>query len=295
MNCTPVYAGLADCGRLLKKVNGVMITDKGTEYTDTTFVTESVIKLGIASLTTALRNATVLPFINYERTTDDPSIQTSNLGIKDKDLDPAPSMQGWLDMSLCDYKTIHELEGIWFDVVLFTTDGLQFGTKKSDGAVKGFRCKIATRKDLPPSDNSQSSFPVDFYFRNADEFKNIMVFDPDYNFADVLDFVPVGLGLSITTAYAAGDVVLQVNERCTNTGKTGLVLADFEILQSNGAPIVAVTVLVEDGLGQYTLTIKADSAGTPANIASGKFYTMQASADDATFATYLSNVIKETV
>lgn len=295
MNCTPVFAGLADCQSLLKKVNGVMPTVKGTVYTRTTFITESVIKLGIASVTTANRNATVFPFLNYERTSDDPTIQTSNLGVKDKDLDPPPSMQGWLDASFCDYKTLQSLEGLVMDIVLFTTDGKQIGSLKADGNIKGFKAKISLRKDLPPSDNAQGSYPVDIFFRNAGEFENMLLFEPDYSFQDVLDFVAAGLTMFITTAIvqATGVVVVQVNERCTDTGKAGLTAPDFEILSSNAEGVVAVQSIVDDGLGQYTVTIKEDGGAT--FIPVGEFYTMQASDDDSSFITFLSNVIKETV
>ena len=297
MNCTPYFAGLADCQSLLKKVKGVMVTEKGTTYTFATFVTESVLHLGIADATTANRNASVFPFLNYERTTDDPSIQTSNLGIKDKDLDPPPSMQGWLDASFCDYKTLHSLEGLALDIVLFTTDGKQIGTVKSDGSVKGFRAKISTRKDLPPSDNAQASYPVDILFRNASEFENAVVFEPDYSFDDVLDFVPAGLNVRITTAYSVstGKVTVKVTERCTDTGKTGLAAADFEVLASDGDAPVSVTVATDNGLGEYELTINEDVGGTPSALDSGDFYKLQVSDDDSTYVTFLSNVIKEVV
>jgi len=297
MKCaTPYFSGLADCQKLMQKVVGIGLTLKGTTFTKATFITEATWNVGIASKTTASRNATVFPFTNYERTTDDATINTTNLGYKDKDSDPAPSMTGWLDISYCDYKTLFSLEGTAFDAVLFLQDGTQFGSLKSDGTIKGFRCKINVRKDLPPSDNSQSSYPVLINFRSADEFENGYIDQPDYSFDDIKDMVPVGLALSITTPLVAatGVVVVQVNKRCTDTGYAGLLIADWEVLATNGEPPVGVTVMVDDTQGQYTLTINEDVGGSPSALEAGEWATIQCSDEDATptYLTYLSNALK---
>ena len=297
MKCTtPYFAGLADCQKLMQKVVGIGLTKKGTTWTSATFVTPASWNVAIASVTTASRTATVLPFTNYERTTDDATVNTTNLGYKDKDSDPAPSMNGWLDISYCDYKTMFDLEGTAFDAVLFLQDGTQFATQQSDGAIKGFRCKISVRKDLPPSDNSQSSYPVSINFRSAQEFENGYIDMPDYSFDDIKDMVPVGLSLSITPARVAatGVVVVQVNKRCTDTGYAGLVLADWEVLASNGTPTVGVTVMVDDTQGQYTLTINESVGGSPGALEAGEYAVIQCSDEDAgpTYLTYLSQALK---
>ena len=232
---TPFYSGLADCKALWKRVVGVAIMDKGTTFTRATFIAPGTWHTAIASATLATRTTTVLPFLNYENTSDEPGIQTSNLGIKRKDLDPAPSMQGWLDISPCDYKTLFRLEGISFEIVLFLQGGLQFGTISSLGVIKGLRGTVSLRRGLPPSDNAMTSYPVDIFFDLVQEFEDFYVDQPDYSFNTLLDYVPAGLNLSVTTAIiqATGVIVVQVNTRCTSTGKTGLAAADFEIVASN--------------------------------------------------------------
>ena len=297
MKCSdPYFAGLADCQKLMQKVIGIALTEKGTTFTKATFIAEATWNANIASVTTATRNTTVLPFTNYERTTSDATVNETNLGFKDKDTDPAPSMVGWLDISYCDYKTLFSLEGTAFDVVLFLQDNTQFASQKSDLTIKGFRAKINVRKDLPPSDNSQSSYPVEINFRSAREFENGYIDIPDHTFDDVLDMVPVGLSLSVTTALNAttGVAVVQVNKRCTDTGQAGLVLADWEVLASNGTPTVGVTVMVDDTQGQYTLTINEGVGGTPGALEAGEWAIIQCSDEDAgpTYLTYLSNVLK---
>ena len=73
---------------------------------------------------------------------------------------------------------------------------------------------------------------------------------------------------------------------------TGLAIADFEVIGSNAEAPVVVTVLVEDGLGQYTLTVQ--SAAVPTDLVSGEYVKLQASDDDATYVTYLSSTLKIT-
>ena len=292
---TPFYSGLADCKALWSKVVGIGIMDKGTTFTRATFVAPGTWHTAIASATEANRTTMILPVLNYENTSDDPSIQTSNLGVKRKDLDPPPSMQVWLDISPCDYKTLFAHEGIAFEVVLFLQGKKQLGTLTSAGAVKGFRATISLRRNAPPSDNAMSSYPVDIFFDLVDEFEDFYVDDADYGFKTLLDYVPAGLSMYIKTAIvqATGTVVVQVNTRCTNTGKTGLVAADFEIWDSNAEGVVAVQSATDNGGGQYTVVIKEDGGAT--FIPVGEWYEMYCGDDDATYQTYQSNVVKETV
>ena len=116
--------------------------------------------------------------------------------------------------------------------------------------------------------------------------------DTSFTYDDLINYVPVGLTLRVTTAYTAGDVIVQVNKLGSNDAMTGLIAGDFEVMKSNAEPTVVVTVLVEDGLGQYTLTIKKDNDGTPANLAATDYVILQAHDDDATYFTYMSNAVK---
>ena len=301
MSCkTGYFAGLSDVICKLGKINGIMLTEKGTTFTDTTFEAESTHHAAIAAIASASRNSMVYPVINYENTTDDVTVQTSNLGFKDTDGKPLPSMLLHIDVGVGDYQTLKGLEGKLFDVVLFTDQMQQLGTRKTTiSTIKGFRAKIAFKYDLPKSDNGQLQFAMYVFFRAQNEFENLVFVNPDYSFADLVDFVPIGLDLRVTTAYntSTGIVVVKATVRSTGLGKTGLLAADFEILESvcDLAPAV-VTSLTDDGLGYYSILIQ-DSTGTPENLAAGEWYKMQASDEDATptYNTYQSNAMKETV
>ena len=146
---------------------------------------------------------------------------------------------------------------------------------------------------MPPEDKNQS-YPLYLFFDNYDEFEEVVVFsDFDWSYSDIQDYSPVGLNLRVTTAYTAGDVVVLAEKRGTGLPMTGLdQTTDWEVMTSNATPTVAVTAVSEDGLGYYTLTIKKDNDGTPANLAASDYVYLQAHDDDATNLTYLSNAIK---
>jgi len=294
MSCEQAYFnGWGECARLMEKMNGGSLQHKGVTWTDTTAVDSTTWRGLIAALTEAARTVLMTPINGFDNTTDDVEIVTSQLGKKSVTSKPIPSGVIYLDASICDYKQLHALEDTWFEFVPFYQDGTYWMTRKSDGNLKGFRCKIATKAGLPPEDKSQS-FPMYLMFDNYAEFENVVVVKPDFTFNDLLDYSAVGLDIRITTAYAAGDVVVKITKRGSGDGLTGLAVADFEVLKSNAEPTVAVTVVTDDGLGQYTLTIKKDNDGTPANLASGEYAIIQASDDDATYVTYLSHSVKVT-
>lgn len=291
MNCNDAnFGGWSSCAALMEKMNGGSLQDKGVTWTDTTAVASSTWHGLIAALTESARTVLMTPINAFENTTDDVEITTSQLGKKSITGKPIPSGLIHLDASICDYKQLHVLEDTWFEFVPFFQDGSYWMTRKTDGTLKGFRCKVGTKAGLPPEDKSMS-YPMYLFFDNYAEFEDVVVVSPDFNFSDLMDYSAVGLEFRVTTAMAAGDVVVQVNKRGSGDAMTGLAIADFEVVKSNGAPAVTITVLVEDGMGQYTLTVKD---GDAANLSSGEYVVLQASDDDASYVTYLSSNLKIT-
>ncbi len=294
MGCeTPYFSGLGNCQKLLSKVVGIGITLKGTTWTDATFIDAASWKTAVSSYTPASRTTIVLPLKVYEKTTDAPGIETSNLAIKDITSNPPPSMVGYIDGSACDYATLHGLAGIKFDVVLFLADGMIVGTRMAAGTIKGFRAIIGTRGDLPNADNAQSSYPVYIFFRDAKEFMNQVFYSPIFTLDDIVDYVPVGLTLvaDSTLSASTGVVTLHAYLRGTTAGKTGLILADITVLESNATAPTQTTVVTEVGQGVYTVTINESIGATPSALEAGEWVKVQVALIASTFITYMSNVL----
>jgi len=108
-------------------------------------------------------------------------------------------------------------------------------------------------------------------------------------------YVPVGINFRVTTAYTGGTVTVLCLKTGTGDPMTGLsATADWEVMSTNATPTVAVTAVTEVGLGYYTLTIKKDNDGTPANLAATDYVVIQAHDVDSTptYLTYLSPAVQ---
>jgi len=289
------YQGLsADCTALLQKVKALLITTKGTIQMAVTFVSLAGNKSVVASSSGV--TGMLIPITRgYTRNTDDIEENTSNLNYTEKTMDPLPRLEGLATIAACDYKTLFDADGKEFDVQLILNDGIKMGTMQSAGTIKGFRGRIAVKFDVPPSDNAAQSYPVRVYFDDVGEFKEFYIDKMDFRLSELKDVVPAGIALGLNTAYSAGDVILNAKKRCTNTVYTGgfASAAKWEVLESN-ADDVDVTA-VSEANGQYTLTIKKDASGTPANLVSGEYAILQGRDDDGSFFTYLTNPYKVVV
>jgi len=293
MSCKPgFFNGWGDCAVALKDTIGGTLQYKGNTWTDANAQSAAAWQTAIADDDKTVRNMLVLPIESFVPTTDEMEVLTSALGKKSKGKNSIPSGIAYLKASLCDYKQLLALEGKWFEYQPHFDGGSLWMTRKTDLNLKGFRCQIAMQVGFVPDDKTQS-FPVYLFFDNYSEFENVVIVKPTFEFSDLFDYSPVGLDVVITTAYTAGVVVVRVTKRGSGDAQTGLdQVTDWEtMVVSFGTTLpAAVTVVVENGQGSYTLTIKKDTGGTPANLASSDTITLQAHDDDATNLTYISHV-----
>lgn len=296
MSCNQVnFDGLGECMALMAKMNGMALQKKGNTWTDTTIESATTWQTNIAVLAEANRNTKMFPILNFENTTDDIEIVTTPLGKKVASGKPIPSGVIYLDMSLCDYKHIHDWEDTSFEFIPFFQDGSMWMSRKADGTLKGFRCQLATKAGLPPEDKMMS-YPMYLFFDNYSEFKDVVLVKPDFTFTDILDYSPVGLEMLITTAYAASEVTVKVRKRGSGDPMTGLIAADFiTVDQKVSLTPAGVVSLVDNGQGSYTLTLQKDTGGTPATMVTGEWCKIIVHDDDATNLTYLSHDLKVTI
>lgn len=295
MSCKNAYfAGWGTCKKLLQKTSGIALQLKGQTWTDATIIAAASWHTAIADDDSSVRSALPFNILNLENTTDEVSIITSPLGHKFKESDPVPSAKVLLKIGMVDYQWLHEHDGQEYEFFPFFQGNSFWATRKADGTLKGFRCAVATVGGLPPEDK-MASFPLYVFFDDPEEFKNVVVVSPDnWRFSDLINYVPAGLNVRVTTAYAAGVVNLNITKVGTGDPYTGLVVGDFEIMSSNATPTVVCTAVTDSGLGNYALTIKKDNDGTPANLAATDYVILQVHDVDATptYLTYLSQAIQ---
>jgi hypothetical protein len=237
-----------------------------------------------------------LPFTiwNLENTTDEMEIITAPLGGKIKGSDPIPSAKVLLKLGVTDYQWLHDHDGQEYEFVPFFQGGSFWMSRKGDGTLKGFRCTVNFTAGLPPEDK-MASFPMHVFFEDPEEFKNIVVISPDnWNFSDLVNYVPAGLNMRVTTAMTSAVVKVYVEKVGSGDPMTGLLIGDFEIMASNATPTTVITVFADEGLGNYALTIKKDNDGTPANPTATDYFIVQCHDVDSvpTYVTYLSQALQ---
>ena len=299
MSCTNSYFnGWGECASLLEKTNGGILQKKGaTAWTDATIQSEAAWKEVLSAVLDATRDAIALPVLYFENTSDDVEILTSPLGKSSIGSKPIPKGVIYLDASLCDYKYLHSLEDSWFEFFPHFQGNTSWATRKSDGTLKGFRCKLGFKAGMPPEDKNQS-FPVYIFFDSYNEFEEVVVIDNDeLGYDDLLNYVPVGMNMRVSTAYAATSVDLKIEKRGSGDAPATLAIADFSVLKDNTGLVVTVDTVTDNGNGSYTLVItKMVLPTTATTLAAGEYVILQA--HDAIASTaylgYLSNAIKIT-
>lgn len=294
MICTPSnFQGLsAECKALLQKVIGIEVTKPGTTSTAAEWVSLNANRLILAD-PTGMKGIAIDFVHGTEKTTDDPEIQTSNIGKKVKTFDFAPSLNGYANVSPCDYKTLFAMEGQAFDIRLLLGGKMIMGTNQPDGTKKGFRGTLYYKYDIPNVDNTQQNNMVMVFFEDVEEFKNFYVDRAEFTAGDLYGSVPSGITLSEKTAYIAGNVILSSKKRCTGELYEGFNASDrWNVLAvSEGVSDVLVTNAVNVN-GDNTVTIKKNASTTPIDLEAGEYVIIQGFDDNTTYITYASDIFK---
>lgn len=290
MKCEPFYySGLSDCDMLFKDVVGMEIVDKGTTFSGISAkATHTAIIAGTASQT-----GMYLPIQRgYQNNTAEPERNSSQVGRTEKTSDPLPMLVGFLDKSYCDYKTLYDLDGKEKDVILYLKSGKVWHTSNSDLDDIGFRAKLSIRKNAPGADNSVENFPIYVDFQYIEDLDNAKLTTLAFSVKELVDSMPVGLAMTVTTAYASGVVTVDITKRCSIAPFASITdETSFEVLYTvAGSTDLDIDVTAVDktsaAVGRYILTIQKDASGTPANLTAG--VTIRAVEEDGSLLTYVS-------
>ena len=295
MGCSTFYpSGLGACKAFREKVIGTLIVEKGNAMS----VANSKL---LASWTTLFADKTAgvkaiyVPFTRgYQNNTAEPTITASNLGYSEKTFDSPPLIKGMGTMSYADYKTFFGADTKEFDFFLVLRDGSLEGTLTSTGTIKGYRGTMFVTYNAP-IDNVQEAFPFTISFQDITEWKEASTtVIPQFSVTDLLDEIPVGLNVEVTTAYAVGgDVTVKVTKR--NESKSpyaGLTTtAKWEVLFVSADLDVDVTAVDATSAAQgiYILTIQKDSSSSAADLTDDVI--IRGEDDDSTNYTYLTQPV----
>lgn len=281
--------GSVDCNVPLADVAGVILCNKSLSLGALAAVySYSTWKAAVDT------NLTMYPLrgvTDYEITTDDPNISTAPLtGRKRVTNRPAPSAVFYVDSNICDFTDmLRELKGSQYGVILYLRDG-KFLVYRNPytGIYKPIRCTLdAVTKGVPAKGEQDKQFPVYVNFLDSDDFENVVLIDPQFDFQDLVAATPAGLTMWVTTVWASTKVVVQVNDR-GGSGRAGFTAPDFVVLSSNMLTTPAVASIVDNTGGSYDLTI-TKATSTP--LSAGDYVIVQIKDGSGPYA-YISNRLR---
>ena len=226
---------------------------------------------------------------DYENTTDDPAISTMNSTRKVVTNKPIPSYVMYLASNFCDYKDmLAAFQGGNYRMFLVDGDGNLIGTRNTTGGVQGFSCQMTAVTKGPLKGDIQNSFKVYVNFQSYEEWENACIVGLNWNpTVELTSYMPVGLNLYPSSAITAGSIVVTVSKRCGDA-HTGLVAADWEVVESSQLVTPKVATCTAGANGSYTLALTKDTS-TP--LAAGDMVVLRAKVLASTVVTYLSNRI----
>ena len=274
------------CLQDLKEIRNILIMSYSSSFTSA---------LDAANLTTwktkvqtDLSVYAPLGLNDYEPTTAAPTItkmQSTRQTINDR---PIPSAIFHLASNFCDYKDLLiALQGGMYRTALIDGNGNIYLTKTPAGVVRGFACQLtALTAGFAMKGNVQDNFKVWANFQYYEEFERAILIELNWNpTIELTEAMPVGLTLTNTSAITAGSMTVRITDRC-GTGRSGLVVADFEVLESSELVTPAVATVTAISGGDYTITL---TKGTSTPLAAGDMVVIRVNKKTASVTNYLSN------
>jgi hypothetical protein len=288
-SCVPYLPGGINSGCLqdLKEIKNIIPTTYAASFT--TPLAAASLSGWKTKIQTDLSVYVPLGVNSFDDTTDKPTVAKMTSTRKTITDRPIPSAEIYLASNFCDYKEIvNSFQGGSYRLCLVDILGNIFLTKKSDGTVRGFACQLtAIARGFAPKDTAQG-YAVFANFLNYSEFEEAIMISTPFSIMELIEAMPVGLYLSLTSAISGGSVTVRVNERC-GAGKTGLVVADFEVLDSSELVTPAVATVTSISGGDYTLTL-TKATSTP--LAAGDMVVIRVNKKAASITQYLSNQVQ---
>lgn len=265
------YIGQGECHELRESIVGAFLYDKGTTITKASIATTAGIQAVTSPATVATIAGVVLNFGDgAEPTGGENELTTSNMNSTVLTNRSEIILDGYAKMSYKDYQAYYSFEGKPMKIGLIDKNGDITGTNANATNFTGYRCRLYLDKMLPKvGADRQKDYHFHIIFDDINEFgAKDETITTDYSAIEVFEDVnPIGLDLSIVTAYAiGGTVTVKATLRNSLTPYAALTTAsEWEVISATAdiGVTIAVTSFANAALGEYTLTIKN---GTPADL-----------------------------
>lgn len=210
-----------------------------------------------ADWTTGIQNKYVYPLpmvLDVEDNSTEAGVYTGSLGRKIKSSNSIWGEKLFFDVTAFEYSRLFSFDGAKGRIFLVDIKGNGYGTSSDGTKIKGF--EIASFDVYPytvaTGQGEIRRMAIAFELANYSEYtKDIVVFEAD--FADELTgLVDVSL---TSTSWTTGGCVVTVTRDCDGSGVTGLVAADFVLVDDASGPPKSISSItpVSGSAGSYTL------------------------------------------
>lgn len=242
-----------DCLSYISPLDNVIITDVDVYFTEAQLKLMSQWK---AKIQTALSVWIPSMVEGYERTSDEPTINTTPIGRKTMVRKPAPSGMFYLRANICDYNEImrafkNATKRVWFVLA----DGTFIGYRDPNAdKVWGFKAEVnAATGGVPIPDSIENAFPLWINFMNYFEFENQFPYNPDWS---VQGELPAAMPQSYSMRFVSGTqatatIVVNIFERC-GAAVVGAAIADIDVITETLTDDTVLSV-TDNGDGNHSI------------------------------------------
>jgi hypothetical protein len=286
----------ASCLTLPRSVSGVIITTPDVEFTEDELLGNDNNAKWIEVIQTNKKAYLPGSIWYYETTTDDDTVNTTNIGKKLFLRNGYPSANVFIESNPCDFNgAVAAFKSGTYRILFMLEDSYIMGTQNAKtGIIKGFKCEVtASQQRIPAVDTIENAYKLIMNFKVKEEFDVRYFAEPTWIYDDILAYMPIGAFFKEYSDYTvtSDNMTVKILEPC-NAPITTLDTGDIEITDSNiagTAPVVVSTLTYDSGTKKYTLVVEDSAAAALA--ASDKFSIRVKSTDN----TYYSNKLSITV
>jgi len=252
--------GLSKCNKLPALIRGMITTSNNfvmpkEDLEDATAWQDALLAEGDA------RIYLWPPFVGFENASEEAIYEDTPLSML-KVRDGKYAHRFFISENLCLHKAMYSHNGKG-RVFYIDTEGQIIGTETTTGDMMGFTAALINTEKLLLSDGTVSTkTPVFVVLKNNKELDQYGTMVSAGAFVDTLQSI-VDVMLTLVGTATATTIIVDVKVSCDGTPLIGLVLADFRLLDVDGAAQTIATVLENPNLpGNYTLTGLTFETGT---------------------------------
>lgn len=199
-------------------------------------------------------------FVEVEPALEDDVIETTNLGFNLFVREGKYGGKGRYELAACNMPKLRTFNEVLGRAFIITSNGKVYGTSPDGVEFKGFKLSEFRQSGFGPADGSiKRKATLTYQFNSPSEMF-------DYPAIPTLTWDPLQLSglidvtVAVPVGFTASSVIVTVTRTCDLEVVTGLVEADFIMLDFSGTTVLPATTFTDNADGSYTFDFGAPLA-----------------------------------